>query len=145
MNIYSGLENDPILCVLKQPDVVPDAMELESLMAMSLDDCIRTIFDYVTSHNLLSDEISFEDFVHQYRLFEATVGSAKTYTPNPYQGTLVYFFATDLLQGIPDPRPFWRTMPAKRVEVIDVPGNHFNCILGEHVPGIMRIIRDLKP
>lgn len=145
MNIYSGLENDPILRVLKQPDVVSDAMELESLMAMSLDDCIRTIYEYVTSHNLLSDEVTFEDFVHQYRLFEATVGSAKTYAPNPYHGTLTYLFATDLLQGIPDPRPFWRTMPANRVDVIDVPGNHFTCIRGEHVPGIMRIIRNLKP
>ena len=135
MNIYSGLENDPILRVLKQPDVVADAIPLEDLMNMSIDDCVKTIYDYTTRKGLLKD-IEFEDFAHQYKLFEATVGSAKKYTPAPYKGTLIYFFAVDLLQGIPDPRPFWRTMPATRVEIIDVPGNHFSCILGENARAI---------
>src|SRR5699024_9349219 len=46
MNIYSGLEDDPILHVLKQPDVVPDAIPLADLMAMSLDECVETIYRY---------------------------------------------------------------------------------------------------
>ncbi|WP_303237282.1 non-ribosomal peptide synthetase [uncultured Bilophila sp.] len=143
MNIYSGLEDDPILHVLKQPDVVPDAIPLADLMAMSLDECVETIYRYVTAKKLLED-VTLEDFAHQYKLFEATVGSAKTYRPSPYKGTLKYFFATDLLQGIPDPRPFWRTMPASEVTIFDVPGNHFDCILGDNARNIADAIGSVK-
>lgn len=143
MNIYSGLEDDPILHVLKQPDVVPDAIPLADLMAMSLDECVETIYRYVTAKKLLED-VTLEDFAHQYKLFEATVGSAKKYRPSPYKGTLKYFFATDLLQGIPDPRPFWRTMPASEVTIFDVPGNHFSCILGDNARNIADAIGSVK-
>lgn len=100
MNIYSGLEDDPILHVLKQPDVVPDAIPLADLMAMSLDECVETIYRYVTAKKLLED-VTLEDFAHQYKLFEATVGSAKKYRPSPYKGTLKYFFANRSPAGNP--------------------------------------------
>lgn len=142
-NIYSGLEKDPVLRVLKQPDVVEDAIRLEDLMAMSLDECVEAIYRYVTGKKLLED-VTLEEFAHEYKLFEATVGSAKTYSPSPYKGTLKYFFATDLLQGIPDPRPFWMTMPASEVKIFDVPGNHFDCILGDNAHNIADHIGSVK-
>ena len=89
-----------------------------------------------------------EDIARLREVFRQSLHAVAAYRPDPYPDDVVLLRQTGDLHFMPglreDMAAFWTGICLGEARVVDVPGDHFGCLRGEHATGIARRLRDIR-
>jgi len=79
-----------------------------------------------------------------YRVFQQSFAAVTRYDPEPYAGDITFLRQSGVTNLVPtlqdDMTGFWRELCLGRLTVVDVAGDHFNCLDPVRAPAVARLI-----
>ncbi|MFE7659498.1 non-ribosomal peptide synthetase [Streptomyces celluloflavus] len=84
------------------------------------------------------------DLPRTYRMFRHSLSAVTRYRPEPYAGDITFLRHTGRYGFLPglreDMGDYWRRVCLGDLTVVDIPGDHFDCLTAPHVRGVSALL-----
>jgi thioesterase domain-containing protein len=124
---YGYFLENPLLLIglmvqIMNPGREINLMPVETLLSLNLDQQLRRTFEYLQAENVLLPELSFDNFMQMFTIFQNNITVLVRYSAAPFSGPMTLFTVDDYPS---DWRAYWEGLH-QQLNVVSLHGNHYS-------------------